>query len=122
MDPLFRFPRLLLIKGELHLLPKISMFYALSQNKQQLFEKLILHLIKKMFKKLKNGIEILVGQAVLSYISKQSKCCFWINNSRTAWPTLILMLFLSSLDNLLIGAYIIFQKDVDNFEIEHKTC
>ena len=26
------------IKGVLHLLPKFSMFYALSQNKQQLFE------------------------------------------------------------------------------------
>ena len=54
-----------------------------------------------MFKELKNGIKILVGQAVLSYRSKQSKCCFWINNSRTVWPTLILMLFLNSLDNLL---------------------
>ena len=45
-----------------------------------------------------------------------------INNSRTAWPTLILMLFLSFLDNLLKNAYIILQKGVDNFEIEHKTC
>ena len=45
-----------------------------------------------------------------------------INNSRTAWPTIILMLFLSSLENLPKDAYIIFQKDVDNFEIEHKTC
>ena len=32
------------------------------------------------------------------------------------------MLFLSSLDNLLQDAYIIFQKGVDDFEIEHKTC
>ena len=40
---------------------------------------------------LKKGIEILVGQAVLSNRSKQSKCWFWINNSRTAWPTLILI-------------------------------
>ena len=32
------------------------------------------------------------------------------------------MLFLSSLDNLLLDAYIIIQKGVDNFEIEHKTC
>ena len=31
------------------------------------------------------------------------------------------MLFLSFLENLLLDAYIIFQKDVDNFEIEHKT-
>ena len=32
------------------------------------------------------------------------------------------MLFLSSLDNLLKAAYIIFQKGADNFEIEHKIC
>ena len=31
------------------------------------------------------------------------------------------MIFLSSLDNLLKDAYIIFQKGVDNFEIERKT-
>ena len=29
--------------------------------------------------------------------------------------------FFSSLDNLLQDAYIIFEKGVDNFEIEHKT-
>ena len=56
---------------------------------------------KKLSKELKNGIEVLVGQAVFELQIKQSKCCFWINNSRTAWPTLILMLFLSFLDNLL---------------------
>ena len=32
------------------------------------------------------------------------------------------MPFLRFLDNLLEDAFIIFQKDVDNFEIEHKTC
>ena len=36
-----------------------------------------------------------------------------INNSRTAWSTWILVLFLSSLDNLL---YFFFQKGVDDFE------
>ena len=41
-----------------------------------------------------------------------------INNSRNAWPTEVL----SSLDNLLLRAYIIFQKGADSFEIEHKTC
>ena len=39
------------LKGVLHLLPKIIMFCALSQNNQQLFE-------KKLFKELKNGIAI----------------------------------------------------------------
>ena len=41
-----------------------------------------------------------------------------INTSRTAWPSLILMLVLSFLDNLLFDN-IIFQKDGDDFEIEH---
>ena len=45
-----------------------------------------------------------------------------INNSRTAWPTSVLMPFLSFFDNLLYDEYIIFQKGGDNFEIEHKTC
>ena len=31
------------------------------------------------------------------------------------------MIFLSSLYNLLYDAYIIFQKGVDNFELEHNT-
>ena len=44
-----------------------------------------------------------------------------INYSRTAWPTWILMLYLSSLDNLLQDTYIIFQKSIDNFEIAQKT-
>ena len=83
-----------------------------------------MYLIKELFiKELKNGIDILVGQAVFNgYRSKQWKCCVWINNSRTALPTLILMLFLSSSDNLLSDAYVIFQKDVDVYEKEHKTC
>ena len=45
------------LQGVLHLLPKISMFCALSQNNKQLLE-------KKLLKVLKNGIEILVSQAV----------------------------------------------------------
>ena len=43
------------------------------------------------------------------------------NNSRTTWPTHMSMLFLSSMDYLLLDAYIIFQKDVDDFEVEYKT-
>ena len=55
-------------------------------------------------------------------MDQNSQNVAWINNSRTPWPSQILMLFLSSLDNLLQDAYIIFQKGVGNFEIEHKTC
>ena len=76
---------------------------------------------EELSKELKNGIENLVGQAVFELQIKTVKMLLCINNSRTAWPTLILMLFLSSLDNLL-NACIIFQKEVDNFEIEHKIC
>ena len=55
-------------------------------------------------------------------MNQNSQNVVWINNSRFTWPTLILILVLSSLDNLLQDAYINFQKGVDNFEIEHKTC
>ena len=46
----------------------------------------------------------------------------WINNVRTARPTFILMLFLSSLDNFTIREVYYFSKDIDNFQKEHKTC
>ena len=45
-----------------------------------------------------------------------------INNTRTALPAQILMPFLNSLDNLLYGGNIIFQKGFDKFEIKHKIC
>ena len=40
-----------------------------------------------------------------------------INNSRTAWPTEILMSFLSFSDNLLQDSYFSFQSGVDNFQV-----
>ena len=46
-----------------------------------------------------------------------------VNDSRTALPTKILLLFFSSLDNFTIRyIYYFFQESVDNFEMEHKTC
>ena len=45
-----------------------------------------------------------------------------VNISWTARPTPILMLFFSSLDNLVYDEYTIFQKGVGHFETEHKTC
>ena len=61
-----------------HLLPKISTFCALSQNNQQLFKKWIMHLIKRLFKGLKNGIEILVvGQAVLELLIQTQHLTVW---------------------------------------------
>ena len=59
------------LKGVLHLQPKISMFCALSKNNQQLFEKYASY--KTLFKDLKNGIEIFVGQSVLKLQIKTVK-------------------------------------------------
>ena len=50
-------------------------------------------------------------------MDQKSQIVVLINNSRTAWPTYILMLFLSFLDNLLQDALSFFKKGVDNFEI-----
>ena len=50
-------------KGVLHLLPKISMCFALSQIVNT-FLKNNIWSYSKLSQKLKNGIEILVGQAV----------------------------------------------------------
>ena len=44
------------VKEILHLLPKISMFCALSQDNQQLFWKIDYASYKKLFKEHKNGI------------------------------------------------------------------
>ena len=52
------------LKGVLYLLLKISMFWTLSQNNQQLFWKIDNASYEKLSYELKNGIEILVGQAV----------------------------------------------------------
>ena len=57
-----------------------------------------------------NGTEILVGQAVFKLWIKTVKIMFW---SITQEP---LMPFLSSLDNWLLDAYIMFHKGVDNFD------
>ena len=79
-----------------------------------------MHLIVKLFKELKNGIDISVGQGVFKLWTKTVKNGFWINSS-TAWPNNIVTLFLSSLDSLLRCIYFLSQ-GCDNFEIEHKAC
>ena len=72
-----------------------------------------------MFKELKNGRKNLVYQIVFKLQIKQS-INVWINNSKTAWPTFILMLFLSSL--IYHKMHVIFQKNVGNFEIGTKLA
>ena len=58
----------------------------LPQNYQHFLEICIL---SKMSKKLKNGIEILVGESVSKVrpMDQNSQNIVLINNSRTAWPT-----------------------------------
>ena len=58
------------LKGVLHLLPKIIMF-CLNLKLSKDFWKMIYASYSKLFKELKNGIEILVGQAVLKLWIKQ---------------------------------------------------
>ena len=57
MDVIIGFTITNCVKGVLHLLLKISMFCALSENNQQLW-KIDYASYKKLFKELKNGIEI----------------------------------------------------------------
>ena len=93
----------------------------LSWNNQHLLEKITYAFYSKLFKELKNGIEILVGQVVFNLWIKTVKMLF---GSITQDP----------LDLPKFGCYfwvpwtiyykihiLFFKKDVDNFEIEHKT-
>ena len=65
------------VKGELHPKPKMSIFSALSQNYQHVFEKMIWLSWSKMSEKFKNGIEILVGPQWFWVIdSKHEKTVF----------------------------------------------
>ena len=84
-------------------------------NQKIAYWKIIYTSYSKLSKELTNGIESLVGQVVFKLWTKTVKNCVLINNSRTAWPAEILMLFLGSLDNLLQDAYNIFQTGNDNF-------
>ena len=80
---------------------KISMFWALSQNYQHLFWKIIYASYTKLSKEPKNSIKIKVGQGILSYWSKTNILTVLIYNLKTAWPIKISMPFLSSLNNFL---------------------
>ena len=73
-------------------------------------------------KELRNSTKIKVGQAVLELLVQNNISAVLIYNLKTTWPTNISMPFMSSLNNLLQDAYLIFHKVVDYFEIEHKTC
>ena len=68
--------------------------------------------LSKLSKKLKNDIEILVDQVVFKLWIKTVKILFWSIhcNSRTAWPTKMLMLFLEFLGQFTIRCMYHFSK------------
>ena len=53
-----------------------------------------------MCEKLKNGIKILIGQSTFELLIQNNALNVLINNSRTVWPTEILLPFLSFSFNL----------------------
>ena len=65
--------------------PKLACF-VLYLKIITIFLKMIYAFYSKLSKELKNGIEILVGQAVFKYGSNIQNVV-WVNNSWTAWPT-----------------------------------
>ena len=71
----------------------------------------------------KNGIQILVGRAILKLWIKTVKIMFWSVTQELLGLllTILTLPFLRSLDNWLQYAYY-FSKRCFNFEIEHKTC
>ena len=76
----------------------------------------------KLSEKLKNGIKILVGLVVLRTIVQNMENIILIRNLGTAWPTKLLMSFLTFSDSCFKIHISFFYKIIDNFEIVHKTC
>ena len=65
-------------------------------------------ILKQILWETKNGINISVGQVESSVTDKNMQSINLIKNSRTIWPTKILMPFFSFSGNLLQWAYIIY--------------
>ena len=68
-------------------------------------------IISKLFQELKNDIESSVGQAVFK---------IYQNSENVVWINITIFEFLGQFTIRYIC--IIFQTDVDDFEIDHKTC
>ena len=75
-----------------------------------------------MFKELKNGIEILVGQAVFQLHIKTVKMLVLDQKLKNLLAYLNFEAIFDFPGQFTIRCIYYFQKDVDNFEIEHKTC
>ena len=124
-------------KGVTESIPKLSMFCALSQNYQQVFEKWYQHQASwsKLSEKFKMALKCYLALLVFVLFCFVLFLFFWdidqnvqsivfINNSRTAaWPTNILKPLFSFSDNYsLQDTCIIFQNSVNYFEIAHKNA
>ena len=77
------------------------MFCAVSQNYQHLYEKNNVCILKRIVQGTQKWHWHSSRPSSLNIMDQNSENTVLINNSRTIKPTLILMLFLSSLDNLL---------------------
>ena len=100
-----------------HSKSKFSIFCALSQNYQHFLEKKNnVSILNQIVRETENWHQNFIRPSSFGVLIKT---LFWSINSRTAWPTKILMPFLRFSDNLLHENHISFQKSIDNFEIVH---
>ena len=95
------------LRGELHLRPKLSMFCAQFQNYQHCFVKLYFSIVK----------QIVWETQKWQFLSSWLKCEKYCYDSRTAWPTEILMPCLSFSDICfrVVILYFFFQKECWQF-------
>ena len=66
-------PYIICLRGYCISYLKISMFCGLSQNNQHLKNSICYHCYSKLFKELKKGIGILVGQAIFKLMDQNSQ-------------------------------------------------
>ena len=95
-----------------HILQAISKLWTLFLKNKVIILRQIVSETQKM------PIKFLEGLVVLELFMQN---IVLINNSRTDWSMKFSVHFLSFSDNLLQDAYIIFPKNVDQYEIVHKT-
>ena len=106
------------IKGERHPKMRLSMFCVLFQNYQHIFRKNNDYLEANCLRNSKNGIKISVCKAVLELLINMLNTAL-INKlkNRLAYYN-ITMQYLNFSDNLLQDNRVLFQKCVDNFDIQ----
>ena len=108
LDKLDKIP----LKEELHHKLKFSMFCVLSENYQHFFDKWHKQcILKQNVWETQNGITVLVRPNVSWVTDYNTYNIIFINNSKTAWPTEILIHFFS-FSTILLMMLILFFKTV----------